>query len=278
MSEGLATNTKQNVKSINVRATLLAEFEKVGADAFPANFNKARFTQEAVALAKDNPDLLDNPQDFIYGLMKGARLGLSFAQKECYLIKYGNGFNFQTDYKGEIKFTKQFSTRPIKDIYAKVVRKGDEFEEKIVDGHPSIDFRPIPFNGDECVGVFAICLFEDGGMIYETMSKADVESVRSHYSKQKEGQAWKNSWDEMAKKVCLRRLTKHIDKNIDQVETLKAYEEGSGMDFNKGQERSEIVSDPFSKEEVTEENVIDVESVDVSTVPTEDIEAELPFK
>lgn len=44
---------------------------------------------------------------------------------------------------------KQYSVRPIKDIYAKVVREGDEFEEIIEKGIPTINFRPKPFSNEK---------------------------------------------------------------------------------------------------------------------------------
>lgn len=238
-------------------------------NALPKDFNKERFVQNCLALRNDNEAIKKaNPKDVVAGLLKGAYMGLDFFNKECYLIPYGGKLNFQTDYKGEIKFTKAFSTRPIKDIYAKVVRQGDDFEETIVNGVPSINFSPLPFNGGDIVGAFAICLFNDGGMIYETMSIQDIQAVRNNYSKAKNSDAWKNSFDEMAKKTVLRRLTKHIDKNVDSVEALKAYEEGSDMNFVNKRETGDIVSNPFEKTEEVQEEEIIVESVDVT--PSED--------
>lgn len=234
-------------------------------NALPKDFNKARFVQNCIALRNDNSAIKDaNPKDVINGLLKGAYMGLDFFNKECYLIPYGGKLNFQTDYKGEIKFVKKYSTRPIKNIYAKVVRKGDDFEEVIVNGIPSINFSPLPFNGDDIVGAFAICLFDDDSLIYETMSINDIQSVRNNYSKAKNSDAWKNNLDEMCKKTVLRRLCKHIDKNVDSIEAIKAWEEGSDMNFNKKPEVGEIVSNPFEKKE--EEIIVD--SVDVT--PTDD--------
>lgn len=251
--------------------------------ALPKDFNRVRFVQNCLALRNDNADIKNaNPSDVINGLLKGAYMGLDFFSKECYLIKRGNSMVFQTDYKGEIKFVKAYSTRPIKDIYAKVVRQGDDFREKVIDGEPSIDFEPLPFNDGDIVGAFAICKFADGGMLYETMSIKDIQAVRNNYSACKNSKAWTNSLDEMCKKTVLRRLTKHIDKNVDSVEALKAYEEGTEMNFNSKPIPSDIVSNPFStKEELAEdENVIDVEAVEVdpSTIPSDDVCDELPFK
>lgn len=201
--------------------------------ALPKDFNRERFVQNCIAVMNESPQLAKiNQAHVVQGLLKGAYLGLDFLNRECYLIQYGNSVQFQTDYKGEVKFTKKYSTRPIMDIYAKVVRAGDEFIEEIVDGHPKITFRPKPFSNEEIAGAFAVCLFRDGGMIYETMSIDDINSVRNNYSKASQSKAWKNSLDEMCKKTVLRRLCKHIDTDFESVEARGAWEDGSGMDFS----------------------------------------------
>ena len=172
-----------------------------------------------------------NSAQTIQGLLKGAYLGLDFLNRECYLIPYSGTVQFQTDYKGEVKFTKKYSIRKIQDIYAKVVRQGDEFTEEIVDGKPTIDFKPVPFNDAEIIGAFAVVLYKDGGMAYEVMSVKDINSVRNNYSKASQSKAWKNSFDEMCKKTVLRRLCKHIETDFESVEAHSAWEDGSGMDF-----------------------------------------------
>ncbi len=232
--------------------------------ALPKDFNKERFVQNALAVINEKPELAKiNKAQLQLGLLKGAFLGLDFFNKECYLIPYGNSVQFQTDYKGEIKFTKRYSIRPIKDIYAKVVREGDSFEEKIIDGQQSISFTPKAFNNGEIRGAFAVCLFEDGGMLYETMSIEDVQNVRTSYSKAANSKAWKNSFDEMAKKTVLRRLCKHIDCDFESVEAKKAWEDGSDTDFpTVERERTEDVVDVFSSAAPTD--VIDVEGVEVN--------------
>ena len=200
--------------------------------ALPKDFNRERFVQNCLAVMNETPALGKiNAAQTIQGLLKGAYLGLDFLNRECYLIPYGNSVQFQTDYKGEVKFTKKYSIRKIKDIYAKVVREGDEFVEEIVDGMPSIDFKPVPFNDKDIIGAFAVVLYQDGGMAYEVMSVKDINSVRQNYSKASQSKAWKNSFDEMCKKTVLRRLCKHIETDFESVEAHSAWEDGSGMDF-----------------------------------------------
>ena len=96
-------------------------------DALPTDFNKARFVQNAVALLNDAPDLQKyGKQQIMLGLMRGAILGLEFYNKECFLVPYGSKLQYQTSYTGSVKLAKKYSIRPIKDIYAKLVREGDE--------------------------------------------------------------------------------------------------------------------------------------------------------
>ena len=184
-------------------------------DALPKDFNKERFVQNALALLNDNPNIAKYGQaQIIGGLMKGAYLGLDFYSKECYLVPYGNQLNYQTDYRGAKKLAKKYSIRPIKDIYAKLVREGDSFEEKIVSGEQTFDFKPLPFNDGKIIGAFAVCLYADGGMQYDTMSLADLENTRKS-SKASNSPAWKNFTGEMYKKTVLHRLCKHIELDFE---------------------------------------------------------------
>lgn len=239
--------------------------------ALPRDFNKERFVQNCLAVANEKPELMKiNRAEVIQGLVKAAYLGLDFARKECYLIPYGNSVQFQTDYKGEVKFVKRYAIRQIKDVYAKVVREGDFFEEKIADGKPSIDFKPLPFNDGNIIGAFAVVLYIDGGMEYETMTTKDINSVRNNYSKAVNSKAWKNSFDEMAKKTVLRRLCKHIETDFETVEAQKAWDEGAGMEFNN-QNRPNNDGEVFNAfEEVEEITITEIPSENIGEMPMPD--------
>lgn len=198
-------------------------------EALPKDFNKTRFVQNALTVINENPSLAkSNPAQLQLGLLKGAYLGLDFMSKEAYLIPYGSQLNFMVDYRGATKLCRKYSIRPIKDIYAKVVREGDEFQEKIVDGQPSIDFNPVPFNNGKIVGAFAVCLFKDGGMIYDVMNLDELERTRKA-SKMPNGGAWKFV-EEMYKKTVLHRMAKHIQIDFDSPEQYKYFNEDMEID------------------------------------------------
>ena len=203
-------------------------------DALPGDFNVTRFVQNSVALLNENEQLAEFAKSYgttqiKAGMMKSAYLGLDFMNKEAYLIPYKNKLQFMVDYRGSVKLAKKYSMRPIKDIYAKLVRQGDEFVEKIVDGQPSIDFKPLPFNDGAIIGVFAVCLFDDGGMIYDVMSKKELENTRSA-SRASNSPAWTKFTGEMYKKTVLHRLCKHIEIDFDNPTQRKYFEEDSEID------------------------------------------------
>lgn len=210
-------------------------------EALPAGFNQQRFILNCITVIQDmmkddkKKAQLEkiNSETIPVCLAKAAYLGLDFFNGECYAIPYGGNLSFQTDYKGEIKLCKRYSKKKIKDIFAKVVREGDEFSETIDSGRQNVYFKPIPFSDKEMVGAFAVVLFEDGSMMYDTMSKNDIENVRNTYSKAKDSQAWRSSTGEMYKKTVLRRLCKLIDLDFDNIEQAKAYEDGGDAVFNQ---------------------------------------------
>ena len=187
--------------------------------ALPADFNIARFTQNSLALLNSNDVLKKFAKQYgtaqiKVGLMRGAYLGLDSLNAEMYLVPYGSQLNFMPSYKGMVKLCMRYSTRPIKSIYAKCVREDDFFEETIVSGEPTINFKPVPFSDKPIIGVFGICIFADGGCTYEVMSRDEVEQCRKS-SKAQNSPAWKSYWSEMAKKTVLRRLSKSITLDMD---------------------------------------------------------------
>ena len=128
--------------------------------ALPEKFNTQRFLQNCMTVLQDGQADFSKCEapTVVRTLLKGAFLGLDFFNGECYAIPYGNQCQFQTDYKGEIKLCKRYSSNPIQDIYAKVVREGDEFEEVIENGKQYVNFRPKTFSNGEIIGAFAVVL------------------------------------------------------------------------------------------------------------------------
>lgn len=216
---------------------LISEKLDVVADGLPREFNKTRFVQNAVALLNGNETLIEwkkehGSRQIFEGLVRGAFLNLDFLSNEAYLVPYKGKLQFQPSYRGAIKLAQKYSIRPIKNIYAKCVRKGDEFKEKIVDGKPLIDYLPLPFNDDEIVGAFAVCEYRDGGLQYEVMSIKELEKIRKA-SKMGQSGAWREYTSEMYKKTVIHRLCKHIQIDFENTEQLRTWNESIEAEFKE---------------------------------------------
>lgn len=200
--------------------------------ALPEGFNTDRFIQNALALLNNNETIQkfvkDNPKtgqaQVKAGLMRGAYLGLDFLNREAYLVPYGSKLDYQTSYIGEIKLRKKYSVRPIRDIYADVVREGDDFTYEVINGEPTIHHKPITFNTGKVIGAYAVCIFDDGGKLIDTMSLEELENTRSA-SKASNSPAWKKFTNEMYKKTVLRRLCKTIDIDLNDKQRTTLDEE-----------------------------------------------------
>jgi len=225
----------------------LSSLIKAKANAMPVAFNQTRFIQNAMSVLADTQGLGQiEPHSIARTILKGAFLNLDFFLGECFAIpynkniapkgspaKYVKELQFQTCYKGEIKLVKKYSLRKITEVYAKLVREGDTFIESMVDGSQSISFAPIPLNKKPITGVFAVCLYADGGLLVESMTTDEVNSIRDKFSKVPTGKAWKESYGEMAKKTVLRRLCKGIQIEFDNAEADEAFEAGADAEFTE---------------------------------------------
>lgn len=245
-------------------------FEKLNSEevslALPEGFNKPRFVQNCLSLLNEKPELAKYGQtQVISGLIKGAYLGLDFYSQECYLVPFGNQLTFLPGYKGDMKLAKKHSIRQVKDIYAKLVREGDFFEEIINDGEPKINFKAQPFNTNKIIGAFAVVLYMDGGMEYETMSLQDLENSRNQ-SKAKNSPAWKNFTGQMYKKTVIHRLCNTIDLDMDD-RTRRLFMEGTEIETDEKElVKKEIAQNENSQEFVVEdEAVVESEAVEVET-------------
>ncbi len=239
MEKGLALKTVSD----NLKTLMQDKME-----ALPENFNQTRFLQNCLTVLAETKGIESlEPRSVARTMLKGAFLGLDFFNRECYAIPYGNQLQFQTDYKGEIKLAKKYSINKVRDIYAKLVREGDIFEEYVRDGQQHVDFKPLMLNDAKIMGAFAVVYYADGSMMYDSMSLADMENTRRKFSKQPDGKAWKDTPGEMYKKTVLRRLCKMIQLDFDQSVQDQAWREGSGTVIDvEGKVAKKEATDPFN--------------------------------
>lgn len=197
----------------------LAQPSVVGA--LPGDLNTQRFVQNAIAAVSGNEQLAKYPvAQLAPAIMRGAMLGLDFFNKEAYLVPYGQQVQFQPSYTGLVKLAKKYGG--VADVKAEIVREGDEFTTKMVDGRQSFEFDPKPFNDGPIVGAFAVATMQDCSLRIERMTKAQLDKVKL-MSKAQGGNAWKLFPEEMYKKAVIRRLCKGITIDFENTEQARLF-------------------------------------------------------
>jgi recombination protein RecT len=94
-------------------------------------------------------------------------------------------------------------------------------------------------------------------MIYETMTKQEIEDIRNNFSKAKNSPAWVKTPGEMYKKTVLRRLCKFIELDFNSIESKKTYDEAS--DFQFEHEPNKEVSN-FDKGSIDEDKIVEADT------------------
>lgn len=217
--------------------------EKLTADlmenrgAIPTWLNTDRFIQNCLALMNGNDSLKEFASNYgtaqiRAGMLRAAYLGLDFMNKEAYLVPRKNQCVFQMDYRGAEKLAKKYSIHKIKEIYAKVVRQGDEFKTWSDDAGQHFEHYPKQFNDGAIVGAYAVVVYEDGTLQVDTMSKADIEKSRSK-STARNSMAWSDFYEEMCKKTVLHRLCKHIEIEFDNPQQTTLWNDDLSIDVEE---------------------------------------------
>lgn len=163
--------------------------------------------------ALKNGGLLNKDQDSIYNaLFDMATQGLSPAKNQCYFVPYGNTVKLTRSYFGTMKVVKQLPE--VKDIYAEVIYKGDDFKIKNENGRKVFVSHDTDWmNADnEIVGAYCIIEKEDGEKILTVMTKKEIDKS---WSKAKTKNVQNDFPQEMAKRTVINRAAKQFFNTSD---------------------------------------------------------------
>lgn len=138
-----------------------------------------------------------------------ANVGLSLSPtlKLAYLVPRDGKACLDISYIGLVKIATDSGS--VSAAHATVVRANDNFEYIDAFTMPRHKFDPFATVEDrgDIVGVYAVAKFSNGITQIETMSLAEVEKIRSK-SKAKDSPAWRDWFEEMARKSVVKRASK----------------------------------------------------------------------
>jgi recombination protein RecT len=212
-----APQKRMTSKNPVINMILSPAFKNQMAMALPKTLTADRLTRIVLTEFRKTPALLLCDEQTIFGaILQCAALGLEpgSALGHCYLLPYKNVCQLIIGYRGMIDLARR--SGQIVSLSAYVVHEADDFHYEL-GLHPDIRHVPSPSaDRGPVIYVYAVAVLKDGGVQFEVMSRAEVESVRSRSKAGKSG-PWVSDWDAMAKKTVIRRLFKYLPVSIEAV-------------------------------------------------------------
>jgi phage RecT family recombinase len=192
--------------------------------ALPANVPVDRFVRTALTSVQLQPELLvADRRSLFLSCLQAATDGLIPDGREGALVVYRTKVKrdgreewiqkvqWMPMYSGLLK--KVRNSEQLASISANVVFEGDAFDYELGD-QERIVHKPALAGRGKPIAVYAIAHLKDGSIYREVLSWEDVQRIRAS-SKAKDGPAWVNWEEEMAKKSAIRRLSKRLPASSD---------------------------------------------------------------
>lgn len=208
----------------------------------PAGTSPERIARVTLTAARKNPALLDaNPNSLIAAVFQASQLGLEIdVLGSAYLVPYKDQVQLIIGYKGYIDLA--YRSPRVITIQAHAVHMNDIFNMRN-GSSPVLDHEQADEPSDEIRGYYAIAHLQNGGCLWEYMSKKQIEAHRDKFSsdykyKKSKGyeksSVWAQHFDSMAKKTVLHKLMTWLPMEVEHKEFM-AYD---------GTIRKDITSDP----------------------------------
>lgn len=178
--------------------------------ALPKHLDADRLARIATTVLRQTPALgRCTPESFLGALMTCSQLGLEPGPLgEAYLVPYGTTCTFIAGYRGLVKLAWQ--SGQILSLRAETVREADTFTVHY-GSDPRIEHErpPLGTTRGPAIGWYALAKLKGGGESFVVMDRAEVDAIRAR-SKASASGPWVTDYDAMAKKTCVRQLSKWL--------------------------------------------------------------------
>lgn len=194
--------------------------------AAPRGVEAKQIVRDALTALSQNPDLANcTPQSVLGGLMTMAQLGLRVGVLgHGWLIPFNNTRkddygNWQKVREAQLVIGYQglvalaYRSGQIEKITARTVHENDYFDvEYGLNEH--LSHRPATGDRGKPTGYYATVKIRDAEPMFYYMTHEEMEVYRDRYAMSKKG-PWATEFEGMAKKTCLRQLSKYMPKGTD---------------------------------------------------------------
>ena len=205
-------------------------YEKEVAKALPSVMTPERFTRIVTTAITNTPKLAEcTPQSFVGAMLNCAQLGLepNTPLGQAYLIPYGKQCQMQIGYKGLLDLA--YRSGQVSTVYAETVYENDTFDYEL-GLEPKLKHHPAMSNRGEPVYYYAVIKLKGEGVVFQVMSRDDIEKHARKYSKSFNNGPWKTDFDAMAKKTVLKQALKYAPlktefaRDVAQDDTIKHFD------------------------------------------------------
>lgn len=190
------------------------------ARALPKHMDADRIARIALTLIRKNPDLANcTTESFLGALMTCSQLGFEPGSptQEAYIIPRKGQAEFQLGYQGMVTL---FYQHPMaSSVKVETVRENDHFEHE--EGlEERLVHRPCQTGPrGRAIAYYSVARLINGGRTFKVMYPAEIEERRQKMPS-KNSPAWRDNYDEMAKKTVLRNHFKALPKSAELARAL----------------------------------------------------------
>lgn len=237
-------------------ATILAHYLNDNRDKIERSLNGAlpiaKFMQVSMNAIRGSEKLeQSSPPSVLSALLQAAELRLFPGSNlgHAYLVPYWSGkeqvnvCTYILGYKGMIALCHR-SSKVLK-VEAQTVHEGDEFEIAYGEGG-GLKHKPDPWGArtvKNCLGAYAIAYLANETVIFERMSKLELDGIRARSKSGKTG-PWATDTLEMYRKTPVRRLAKYLPLEPDDAMAI-AEDEARDLGYDGPRDvEAEPVEDP----------------------------------
>jgi recombination protein RecT len=269
-------NPKKQLQSLLSRS-----WDRIAA-VMPREMNPQRLYQMYVSTINREPQLANcDVESVLSCFMRCTSLGLEPSNVNglgmVYILPYGNKNKASglkeaqliIGYKGMIELARRSGN--LKSIHAQAVYKGDEYEHWEDESGQHFKFRG---NSDadhlkqHLTDVYVNAQLMNGGFVFETMTRAEVEQVKRRSASGDRG-PWGTDYEAMALKTVIRRSFKYLPVSIEAKDAAAVDE--TTPDY------SDLFRPVLPEAQTADEALVDaVETTDATVGPEQPQQAQVP--
>ena len=215
------TNTGTAVAIREQRNELRAELSRYSesfAKVLPKTFTAERLITLTLVAATKTPELFNcSPESIALSVVRVAQWGLEIGTT-AHLVPFKGQCTPIADYKGLIQL--MIRSGHVRDVKAHAVYQKEHFRAT-AGATPVLEHDPI-FSAEKrgsLVAAYAVAWLKHGHPTWDVLMRDEIEGIRKR-ARSGNSDAWRNHYDEMAKKTAIRRLAKRMPQSPELADAL----------------------------------------------------------